>query len=224
MEQVRATFVRQVDRLRRWAASVPAEHRTGEWECEYPEWTELYTSWGDFLSAAPPSTWTTAESDAVLYALARDNEAEHLADGLSAQNAHELTTVAETVTRCGEQDARWQLAVVLGRAGKGSADLESALLRLTQDSDEYVRRRALESLAKIGSSHVEEVALSAWNEGGPNMLWSKMMALWALREVHSPTLGSLLRDATQSTDTLLRDFAAKLNLNPPGAHGGDPSR
>ena len=110
------------------------------------------------------------------------------------------------------------MAVVLGdvmKRGGHRARVEAALLRLATDSDEYVRRRALESLARTGSVHAERVALAAWNEVGKNAPWSRMMALWALKEVRSHCLDPLLREAMTSDNEFLREFATKLHAGPP---------
>jgi hypothetical protein len=155
MESARAQFLQAVDRLRRWADSIPVERRHGEWDSEYPGWPDLYTCWDRFREGTLPSEWTRAETEAILYALARDNEAEHLAGSLAALSTEELVHLVDGAVHGGEEDARWQLAVVLGDVADRHQDrtqLETALFQLAADPAEYVRRRALGSLAHLGSA------------------------------------------------------------------------
>ena len=95
---------------------------------------------------------------AVLYAIARDNEMQHLAREIRRRQPELLLPLARAI-RMGERNDRWQLAVELRCVGLGA---EQVLLEMG-DEHEYVRRRALESLARVGSPAVEGLALAAWH-------------------------------------------------------------
>ena len=193
----------EVERLREWTATVAADQRRGEWECGYTGWTELYTAWNDFLGAFPPSTWTEAETEGAIYALARDNEVEHLSKSLARLPACEIVHAARVTERVGEPDARWQIAAALGKVADHAEErscVEPYLLKLAADPEEYVRRRALESLVRIRSGQAERLALTAWNEAPEDMPWSRMMALWALKQTQSRSFDPLLREAMASAN------------------------
>jgi HEAT repeat protein len=213
MDPARAAFIEAVERLKSWAETIPVEERCGEWECDFQEWAHLYAAWDQFLRVALPSTWSQAEMSAALYALARDNEAEYLGESLTALPLGEILLLAEAAIRDGERDTRWQVADLLGRPLRAQREhdvAEAALVGFAGDSEEYVRRRALQSLARIGSRRTESFAIAAWNEAGANAPWSRMMALWALKEVRSERVVSLLREAMASESQHLRDFATKM--------------
>lgn len=179
-------FVVEVARLRGWASTVPPDRRRGEWECDYEGWPSLRSAFEAFLARRAPSEWTREETDDVLYAVARDNEDEVLASALAAYPEHLLVAALASVEG-GERDAKWQLAEVLTHAVPERA--HAVLERLSVDDDDYVRRRVLLLLARLGSPLVEPLAERAWQSGDEHQ---RIAALGALHEVGSPRLDELL--------------------------------
>jgi hypothetical protein len=88
--------------------------------------------------------------------------------------------------------------------------VEACLLAFARDGDEYVRRRALESLARLGSAHTERVALDEWDRPHEHQQWARMNALWALHKVGSAALHRLLEDAERDPREHLSGFARRL--------------
>lgn len=200
----------EVDRFREWADSLPPESRFAEWECDYQHWTDFYDAVLDFVADGPPEEWPDGDLNSVLYALARDNEMEYLSEEIRLRHPATLLALAWAALIGGEADAKWQLADQLGYIGRDDGDVERILLALVRDEDEYVRRRALQSLARIGSAKAEQLALEAWNPHQENQQWTRMMVLDCLRRINSPHFQRLLAEAERDERTNLRDFAKRL--------------
>ncbi len=69
----------EVARFRSWAEN-HSHGRFGEWECDYPDWGRLYTAVSDFISISNIRDWNQSVIGLLIYAIARDNECEHLAE------------------------------------------------------------------------------------------------------------------------------------------------
>lgn len=197
----------EVGRFREWAEAYPYAGRYGEWECDYEAWPELYAAVLRFVAGGPYESWSEAEVRAVLYAIARDNEFQHLARVIRERHPELVPLLARTALRFGERDDRWQLAVELGRLG---ASFEPLLLEMAGDENEYVRRHALHSLLLIGSPLVEELALAAWLRTDEAQEWARMMALYCLHKLESPRLEPLVAEAERDERQYLREYAARI--------------
>jgi hypothetical protein len=191
--------------FRAWAETVPADQQYGEWECDYQHWHEIHEAFRSLVATRDVKQWPEELVATALYAIARDNEMWILAGDLPRGA---LGFVTERALVESEPDARWQLAVELGRTPQ--PDGEQLLLRLVADHDEYVRRRALQSLAKIGAHAVTELALREWTNAPDDMPWTRMNALWALHHVGSPAYAAKLAEARTSSNDYLAAYAEKL--------------
>jgi hypothetical protein len=202
----------EVDRFSEWADATfpPDRQRSGEWECRYEGWGSLRRAVLEFVASTPFGLWSPEEVQTVLYAIARDNETEYLAWELRHQHPDLLAPLARASIEVGERDDRWQLAKQLGLLGRAGGEEERLLLRLVRDEHEYVRRRALEALARLGPSTVEQLSLEAWQRPDPDQQWARMMALWSLHRVSSRLLGSLVAEAEQDPREHLRAFAERV--------------
>jgi HEAT repeat protein len=210
------TLSSQVMRFRTWAAEQRAAGRAlgGEWECNYPDWARLHRAVEELLRTRACSTWTAAERRDLLYVLARDNEIEHVArlvvDGLPPDD---LLALVETAIADGEGDARWQLAERLPElAALEPARVEQLLVRLAGDPEEYVRRRALGALGRIGSAHAERLALAAWDEDHDSQQWTRMNVLAVLAVIDSPHHERLRAEAENDPREHLSAFARTQRL------------
>lgn len=204
-------FLEEVDRFRAWNRSLGKAPRSPEWECDYQHWRPLERAFEDFLDTHSPQVWTADELAALLYAVARDNECQTLAGALR-ERPEALFALADASFDCGEHHARWQLADQLGRLEDLAARAEPLVLRFANDEHEYVRRRALQSLARLKSAATERVALECWSRPDESRPWARMMALWSLHRIRSPTLERLLVEAEQDPNPYLSDFAKRVRL------------
>jgi len=201
---LRASLLVEVALFQQWANAFFPNGGSGEWECEYRSWDKLYAAVLGFIAAHLFSAWSEEETRAILYALARDNEIEYIADALEQYSLDLLLPLTRAAIEFGEMDARWQLAVVLGRAEAQGEEPEQTLLKLVRDEEEYVRRRALDSLTLIGSPAVEDLAVKMWEREDPHQEWSRMMVLWCLQKIGSSKLETLLSEAERDIRPHLR--------------------
>jgi hypothetical protein len=197
----------EIDRFRLWADAQPG--RFGEWECDYPDWGPLYEAVLLFVTTQPFQKWSTVELNAVLYAVARDNECQHLAWEIR-HNPELLLSLAKAAADCGEPDAKWQLAEELGQLGQGGREVELVLLTLASDADEYVRRRSLQALARLRSPAVEQLALAEWHRPDEHQQWVRMNVLWCLHRVGSSLLEPLLLEAERDDRPYLCAYAKRV--------------
>ena len=204
-----AELLSQVAQLRSWCAQFPPERLNGELECCYENWVPLYAAVLEFVDSNPLKNWSDEELSAVLYATARDNEMEYLSSAFVERGAGLVLDLAEAAARLGGRDAKWQFAHQLGNLSTESVRRESLLLTLAGDDDEYVRRRSLDSLSRIGSPATEGIALDAWHRPDEHQEWARMMALWALRAVGSSEFPQLLEEAIRDERPYLSDYAKK---------------
>lgn len=181
-----SAFVEAAQSLRMWAEA--ADRGSPEWETTYEAWPELTRAYIDVLDRCSPNDWDQELVDLLLYALARDNEAEVLKDELVARPDH-LLALARAASPGGEADARWQIADALGQTAASDADVEPLLEGFLQDPDEYVSRRALSALARRGASQFDDWAIRAWDTDHE---YQRMAALDGLAARSSPLLGRYL--------------------------------
>ncbi len=201
-----------VARFRVWADAldVAVAERSGEWECDYDAWSEIYQAWAALLANHPVQGWSATLVTEVLYALARDNECQTMARAIAKHASDSLLVLTDLAFIEGEPDAKWQLAVELGKLVNDRPRVEAALVRMADDTDEYVRRRTLQSLAKAAPHIVVPLALREWANAPEAMPWTRMNVLAVLAEVGAPELPALWRVAMAAPNHYLREFAANM--------------
>jgi hypothetical protein len=181
----------EVEKFKNWASAYPVQERSGEWEDDYPDWSGFHEAAIEFLASSSPDEWDEEDISDLLYAIARDNEVEYLAQEV-AKNIDTLLKLSELAIGSPERDAKWQLAAQLGGLSSRKQEAEAALLKLVDDQNEYVSRRALLSLGLLKSSKVEELAERAWKTGDE---YQRIAALWVLKDVTSSKLPAYLEEA-----------------------------
>ncbi len=129
----------EIAAFRAWADTVPRVTRSAEWEIAYDAWPAITAALGAFLAAT--ARLSVADTAAILYILARDNECETVKETLIAWPDHALA-LARAGVHGGEIDARWQLADVLGLVIADETLIAPLLETYLADPDEAVRRRA----------------------------------------------------------------------------------
>jgi hypothetical protein len=186
----------EIARFKKWAglhseASVAEDDRGGEWECDYTNWSAIWTSFSDFISNTYPDAWSDKQIEALLYIIARDNDTESLA-GIAATNPKALVLLATRAVTNAPPNAKWQLAVQLETlADKQLA--EKLLKKFVQDKEEYVSRRALMCLAAIHSTQTEHYCKIAWEKDiGSMQKYQRIAVLHSLFKIKSPLLNHYL--------------------------------
>jgi hypothetical protein len=180
----------EVKKFKNWASAYPVQERSGEWEDDYPYWSGLHEAAIAFL-ASSPDEWDEEDIGDLLYAIARDNEIEYLAREV-AKSIDTLLKLSELAIGSPERDAKWQLAAQLGDLSSRKQEAEVLLLKLVDDQDEYVSRRALLSLGSLKSSKAEELAERAWKTGDE---YQRIAALSVLKDVASSKLPAYIEEA-----------------------------
>lgn len=205
-----ADLIVEVDRFRSWAGSYPKAGAYGEWECDYESWDSLYEAVLSFVANRPFESWSRNEQQAVLYAIARDNEFQYLVGEICKSHPEVICDLTRTALVVGERDDRWQLAVELANLGRTDPEVEGLLLILAGDDHEYVRRNSLQSLLRIGSPAVEKLAVAEWYRPDEDQEWSRMNALYCLHTLGSPQLQVLLVHAENDSRQHLRGYAERI--------------
>ena len=204
----------ETTRFRDWAAGLAV--RDGQWECAYEAWPAWYEAVLAWLAEYAGQGEADENVERVLYAIARDNDARYLIREIRKRHPDALLWLARAALSHAEAEARWQLAVELGELPRGD-QVEGLLLALVDDDDEYVRRRAIRSLAALGVQAAEALACGEWQRVDENQAWARMSALECLRQLKSPRLAALLADALQDSRPHLREFAQRLREQDSGS-------
>ena len=199
-------YNKEVARFRKWAL---VRHDLGltheNWLLDYDRWRVLKKSYRALFLSIPFEGWTQLTWDNIIFVLARDNETEELA-GCLAEDLEMLIATAKQVLETDETEAKWQIAAKLGGTTE-TAKVEPLLMRFVIDKDEYVSRRALLSLSKIGSKHTETLAVKAWQT---NLEYKRIVALHALHKINSPKLESYLALATSDERPFIVQTASQI--------------
>ena len=181
----------EVEKFKNWASVYSVQKVSGEWEDDYPDWSTFYEAAIIFLVSSSPAKWVDEDVTDLLYAIARDNEVEYLAQEV-AKNNENLLKLSEFAIGSPERDAKWQLAAQLGGISSRKQEAEALLLQFVDDQDEYVSRRALLSLGLLKSSKAEVLAERAWKTGNE---YQRIAALWVLKDVASSKLSAYIAEA-----------------------------
>lgn len=155
-------------KFRAWADTQPIATRSGEWETNYLGWSEVYSAFEAYVQTTGNQDWDAAITVELLYLIARDNEMQTLIEEI-AKRPEDVLYLAKNAVSYPDYHAKWQLAVELGELDAYKDAALKLLLLFAYDEDMYVRRRAMISLANLGSAQVEELAANAWKHGDENM-------------------------------------------------------
>ena len=134
-------------------------------------------------------------TDALLFAVARDNEAEILAEELIKHKEwFELLSVKSVGSKY--INAQWQFAKRLSKCDS----CKNLIYEFIESDDEYTSRMALQTMAEIDPEKAEEYAIRFWNRGKYPVgsyedEYQKIMVLHVLNAVDSDMLAEYLREA-----------------------------
>ena len=185
----------EIELFSSWAknlSNIPEEERSGEWECDYKDWSNIYKYFEDFLSTYDSADWTDEIKNRIIYIIARDNESEILSEILSKFESA-LISLAQFSISSELPEAKWQLAINLSNLQ--NKNIANELLEaFVNDPNEYVNRRALVELAKNKSDKTEYYCEKTWNRNvyGKMDEYQKISVLYALNEIQSSLLEKYL--------------------------------
>ena len=195
----------QVTKFKHWAAT--ADRRSGEWECDYEHWHDLWASASDTIIAYQDGAIPNAEADDLLFALARDNECEHVREKLLS-SPELITTLAKRAVVSGDADAKWQIAISVAEAQlPDAADLLRPFLT---DADEYVRRRALMAIAPFSPKEAEGLAIKNLDD---RFEYTRIAALHVLHTVRSGHLEAGLDRLASDPNKYVRQNVEELRAS-----------
>lgn len=195
----------QVKHFKHWADS--ANQRSGEWECEYEQWNDLWASAIETINVYRDGLIPTVVADDLLYALARDNECEHIRENLLL-SPKLIATLAKRVITMSDADAKWQIAISVAETKlPNAADLLRPFLT---DNEEYVRRRALIAFAPFAPKEAEAIALNNLDDA---FEYTRIAALHVLQSVKSPNLSASLDRLATDPNKYVRQNVQKLRIS-----------
>ena len=204
----------EIELFRQWAALYLESPRSGEWECDYDRWGNIWTALDQFLEEVSFEQWNQEVTGGILYVIARDNEIENSLDAL-AGDPQRLLFLARAALNSTEVDAKWQIANRLGDLPERISEVEPILLEFIErspfcdktDRNEYVSRQALLALGRLKSTKAEKLAEVAWGAGYE---YQRIAALHVFYEIGSSQLENYLQLAESDNSLYLRQNAALL--------------
>ena len=147
--------------------------------------------------------------DDMLYAIARDNESNVIADTLE-DHPKWFSLLCRKSADTGYINAKWQFADKIGEY-KYSDDLTDVLYAFLESGDEYTERMALRSLGKTCPEQAEQYAVKFFERNIYEAdQYQKMMALEVLYETGSAKLVYYLQKAESSDSPYLKNIAADI--------------
>lgn len=206
---------KEISAFRQWAEQYQAENInfSGEWECDYCFWENIYTAFENVLNSCVPSQADEKLMIDMLYIIARDNEAENLIYHL-CQYPEWFGFLCEKSLQTGESNAKWQFAAYLPSypySDKTKERTVDFVENFLNDKDEYVSRRAFQSMAVIVPEKVDEYAEFFWNDdkcqNDESLTYRRFTVLEALQIAKSDKTDYYMNLALSGNDDLLKNSA-----------------
>lgn len=171
------TYTQHRDHYRAWAAATftPEQIRRREYdEAGYPQWACVEDAFAEDARNQAIRRLPNHEATALLFLIARAWDIGRiiawLSDGPRLSNIAPLSDddvlfLAEASLQDSApelDDARYQLATILPRAGSRRADVERLLLRFYECDHEHTKRRALLALSQVAYANIVALAKRSW--------------------------------------------------------------
>lgn len=195
----------EIKRFERWRNMQPASVLR---EFNYEHWSQIYQAFEEFIQSTDPDEWSTAETQQLLFIIAKDYETQNLTYCLSEKV---IVTLAKESVLTAEGDAKWQMALQLHKV-TDTVLAHELLEQFVNDEDEYVSRRSLMEFAKLQPDKTEAYAVEFWNRNihGEMDEYQKMAVLQALKTINSPLLELYIGQAKKDSRKYLSDYARKM--------------
>ena len=140
-------LLKEIEQFERWAdeySDIPQDERGGEWECDYSNWSAIWSEFERFLSDNNVLKISDYQFEKILYIIARDNENQSIIE-MIAENAELLMTIAEKGLTFKSIDSKWQIVDKLNRL-TDMALAKMLLVKYIKQENEYVTRMAIKTL------------------------------------------------------------------------------
>lgn len=194
MEEFINNFRKELDDFWKWQGLSLEEYKTGtkqfkDDECVYPNWCVLTNYADKAISILSKNIKNVELIELLLEFIAIDNESEitmEKCEILLAAKAIEW--IAEVAISFQLYEARWQIAVLLGRGNKDI--FEKYLSEFIKDENKYVQRRALLSLSQLNPKRAEEISIEKLNDCDEYL---RFVSLMILRELKSNYLSHAIK-------------------------------
>ena len=207
---------KKVQRFKKWAQTNYPERTedndNGEW-CFCTRFDEMYSAAVDMIKNYPASAADEQIIDDLLYAIARDNEAEIIIGILEDYNDW-FALLCRACLSTPYTNAKWQFAKGL-KNYTGNDDLKNMIFDFLAVDYEYTERMALKSLAFIDPQQAEKYAVDFWNrgkyaEGTYEIEYQRIMVLHVLYQIKSDSLEKYLQLAENSDYKYLKSNAEEI--------------
>lgn len=106
-----------------------------------------------------------------------------------------------------DHDTRWQLVYYVSKIFESNHEVEDIVLSYWQDTNEYVKRRALLALGYMNSKFAEDLAVEAYST---SFEYQKIAALEVFHTINSQKLSDYLNLSEQSGPTIVRKSAQRI--------------
>ena len=205
-----------VQRFKNWAETnypeITEDNDNGEW-CFCTEFDEMYSAAVDMIKNYPASAADEQIIDDLLYAIARDNEAEVIV-GILEDHSDWFSLLCRACLSTEYTNAKWQFAKGL-RNYSGDDELKELIFEFLAVDNEYTERMALQTLAYIDPQQAEKYAEEFWDrgkyaEGTYEIEYQRIMALHVLYQIKSDSLEKYLEIAEKSDYQHLKSNAEEI--------------
>lgn len=195
---------KEIELFKKWAdENYPdwsEENDNGDWVMEeQSHFREMCDAVMEIIKTRDPYEDDEIMANAVLFAIARDNECEQIISEL-AKHENWFELLAEKSICSKYINAEWQFAGHLNECVSCDRELYFQFVR---SENEYTSRLALRSMSKIMPETAEKYAVEFWNRGKYPLgsfedEYQKIMALSVLYETGSAKLEEYLNKALES--------------------------
>jgi HEAT repeat protein len=164
--------------------SLSANKDEDGWESDFPMWSDLMSA---AMEAMGREDLSHEDLDVLAHCWAISEESEELRE-FAENNVDSCWPVLEVLTGSDSAACRWQAYVAAAKAGPRARKLLSNGIA---DSDSYVRRRCILSLASIASTEDRLLAETLISDPDP---YIRQAAIELVRAINDPALKRITHD------------------------------
>ena len=212
---IRERLLEQAIKFHQWQeATYPSktsEELGGEWEVDYPYWSDTYSAFCHVLTQMDAETADSVLLDEMVFLIARDNEAEGFIQETTS-HPQWFECLCRRAAASNESEAKWQFAAYLPEC-PCSQKVRDMILDFAKDPNEYVSRRALLAMPALRPDCVEQFAPLFWERNcySPELQeYQRIAVLVSLDTIHSDLLPQYLEWAKQDGRRYLLEHAERI--------------